>query len=229
MKRFAKWLLGFFVLLVVLLGAGIFMLSGFFFQLEPWPSNTSIAIAPAIPERPNILLLVAEDLSPRIGASGDPVAQTPHIDQLASEGVRYPNTFTTAGVCAPSRAALILGMHQISTGGQHMRTATRPEGSYKSVPPAQVKAFPELLRAAGYYTFNTAKNDYQFSGALTGSGPFTIWDAENDQELWRSRPSDAPFFGMLNFGETHESAMFSSLGSRPNSATAPGHFQHPIW
>ena len=60
--------------------------------------------------RPNILLLMAEDMSPRVGAFGDSVARTPNLDRLAAEGVRYPNVFTTAGVCAPSRAALILGM-----------------------------------------------------------------------------------------------------------------------
>ena len=75
------------------------------------------------PERPNILLLVAEDLSPRIGAFGDAVARTPNLDRLAAEGTRFTNVFTTAGVCAPSRAALILGRHQISTGTQHMRSS----------------------------------------------------------------------------------------------------------
>ena len=67
-------------------------------------------------DRPNILLLMAEDLSPRIGAFGDAVAITPNIDQLANDGVRYTNVFTTAGVCAPSRAAIIMGMHQQSFG-----------------------------------------------------------------------------------------------------------------
>ena len=94
-----------------------------------------LAGAQTLPQRPNILLLMAEDMSARVGAFGDPVAVTPHLDALAAQGVRYTNTFTTAGVCAPSRAAHILGMHQISTGTQHMRSSTRPEGSYYSVPP----------------------------------------------------------------------------------------------
>ena len=78
---------------------------------------------------------MAEDMSPRVGAFGDRVAVTPNLDALAKQGVRYTNTFTTAGVCAPSRAALILGMHQIATGTQHMRSSSRPEGGYYSVPP----------------------------------------------------------------------------------------------
>jgi arylsulfatase A-like enzyme len=80
-----------------------------------------------------------------------------------------------------------------------------------------VKAFPELLRAAGYYTFVTEKLDYQFSEHATGTGPFTVWDAEDDPALWRGRAPGQPFFGMLNFLETHESGLFTPLGSLPHS------------
>lgn len=155
-------------------------------------------------ERPNILLLVAEDLSPRIGSYGDPVATTPSLDQLAEQAVRYTRAFTTAGVCAPSRAALMTGMHQVSFGAQHMRASTR---GYLTVPPAEVKAFPELMRAAGYYTFTNQKLDYQFSDLFAGTGPFTIWDAEGDGTSWQGRGEDQPFFGLINLLETHESRL----------------------
>lgn len=168
--------------------------------------------------QPNILLLMAEDMSSRVGVFGDSVAVTPHLDALAAEGVRYPNTFTTAGVCAPSRAAHILGMHQISTGTQHMRSSTRPDGSYYSVPPAGVKAYPELLRAAGYYTYTDNKLDYQFSSALPNSGPPTIWDVEGAAApQWRNRADEQPFFGLINFMVTHESGVFRPLGDAPES------------
>ena len=104
-------------------------------------------------ERPNILLLVAEDLSPRIGAFGDAQADTPNIDALAARGTRYTHAFTTAGVCAPSRAALITGQHQISFGAQHMRSSTGPLGEYYAQPDPEVRALPELLRGSGYFTF----------------------------------------------------------------------------
>jgi len=172
----------------------------------------------AAAERPNILFLVAEDLSARVAAFGDPVAVTPHLDALAAEGVRYPNVFTTAGVCAPSRAALVTGIHQISLGAQHMRSSSAPDGDYRAVPPAEVKAFPERLRAAGYATFTSLKLDYQFSGVFPGSGPFTIWDAEDDEALWDVADAGQPWFGMLNYGETHESGLFRPLGAWPHSA-----------
>ena len=83
------------------------------------------------------------------GAYGDEVARTPNIDQLANEGVRFTHTFAAAGVCAPNRSALITGVYPQSMGTQQMRTS---QMKYEAVPPASVKAFPELLRLAGYAT-----------------------------------------------------------------------------
>ena len=208
------WLMA---VLLILIGLASIYLYSTSFKLGNWKYDCSQVETNNLPDKPNILLLVAEDMSARVGAFGDSLALTPNIDKLAARGVRFPNTFTTAGVCAPSRAALILGMNQISTGTQHMRTSGRPNGGYQSVPPPEVKAFPELLRGAGYYTFNAAKEDYQFSGTTPGSGPFTIWDAENDPNLWRSRQKNQPFFGMVNFMETHETGLFTPLGNKPNS------------
>lgn len=153
-------------------------------------------------ERPNILLIVAEDMSSRVGSFGDVVATTPAIDALAQEGVRFPHTFTAAGVCAPSRAALITGVHPQSMGAQHMRTSTL---NYEAVPPLEIKAFPELLRRVGYATGNTVKTDYQFGK------PFTVWDyddakpgAKPDLAVWRQLPDDKPFFAMITLLSTHE-------------------------
>ena len=163
--------------------------------------------------RPNILLIVAEDMSARVGAFGDELARTPALDRLANQGIRYPNTFTTSGVCAPSRSTLMTGVHAISMGTQHMRTGHGIPGHfdtpYEAVPPPEVKAFPELLRRAGYATANLAKTDYQFGE------PFTIWDlhagdylSAPDPTLWRDLrrdlPGERPFFAMLNLLVTHE-------------------------
>ncbi len=159
--------------------------------------------AAAASEQPNIVLIVAEDMSARVGAFGDPVARTPHIDRLAAEGVRYTQVFSASGVCAPNRSALITGVYPQSLGTQHMRTANR---DYQAVPPPAVKAFPELLRSAGYATANSAKTDYQFGE------PFTLWDVNHgnfalpaDLALWRRLPKHKPFFVMINLTATHES------------------------
>lgn len=164
----------------------------------------------AAPQRPNILLVVFEDMSARVGAYGDPIANTPHFDRLAAEGVRYTNVYTTAGVCAPARAALITGRYQQTMGGQHMRTHNSRPGftgmgpaEYMAVPPPQVKAFPELLRAAGYYVINNGKTDYQFGE------PFTVWDESSPEADWNNRPDGTPFFAMVNLLTTHEVFLFA--------------------
>ena len=160
-------------------------------------------------DRPNVVILMAEDLGSRVGAFGDPVALTPNIDRLAASGVRFTNAFTTAGVCAPSRAAHITGMHQVAIGAQHMRTSSHQPNEYRAVPPPEVKAYPELLRRAGYYTLTNGKLDYQFSTYAAGSGPFTIWDYEGGDPDWNRREPGQPFYALINFSMTHESRMFA--------------------
>ena len=168
---------------------------------------------PAPPARPNIVWISNEDMSPRLGAYGDALARTPVLDRLAKESVRYTHAFTTAPVCAPSRAAIITGMYQTTIGAHHMRTTEDrvPElpGPYLAVPPFYVKAFPEYLRAAGYYTSNRAKTDYQFGV------PFTIWDDLGRDAHWRNRANkDQPFFSVFNLEVTHESQIFPSSPAR---------------
>lgn len=180
------------------------------------------ADGPSPADRPNILLIVAEDMSGRVGAFGDDVADTPSIDALAAQGVRFPNAFTVSGVCAPSRSGLITGVYPISMGTHQMRTGQGVPGtdveSYEAVPPPDVKAFPELLRAAGYATANFAKTDYQFGE------PFTIWDLDAGSfvspdvpALWRQLPEDRPFFVMINLMATHESRLATPGGDYPEA------------
>lgn len=156
-------------------------------------------------DRPNIVLIMADDVSSKVRAFGDELALTPNIDALAQQGVRYNQFYTVAGVCSPSRAAHITGTYPISIGAMHMRTADK---KYDAVPPADVKAYPELLRQAGYATANVAKKDYQFGE------PFTIWDVEvggfigdPDLAVWRKLPKEKPFFAMVTLLSTHESRL----------------------
>jgi arylsulfatase A-like enzyme len=183
---------------------------------------------PLSADRPNIVWISTEDMSPRLGAYGDALARTPAIDRLAKQGTRFTNAFTTAPVCAPSRAAIITGMHQAAIGAQHMRTTEDrvPElpGPYLAVPPFYVKAFPEYLRAAGYFTSNRSKTDYQFGE------PFTIWDDLGPKAHWRNRRDPAqPFFSVFNITVTHESQIFPSSPARKGKppATDPAKVQVP--
>ncbi|MCZ6677672.1 MAG: sulfatase-like hydrolase/transferase [Candidatus Poribacteria bacterium] len=158
--------------------------------------------------RPNILWISLEDTSPRFGCYGDPIARTPNIDRLAAGGRRFPNAFSTAGVCAPSRSAIITGMYATSIGTHQMRTThTNPNTPemptpYAAVPPHYVKTFTEYLRAAGYYCTNNKKTDYQFTP------PITAWDECSDDAHWRHRDDGQPFFSVFNPTVTHESGMW---------------------
>lgn len=170
-------------------------------------------------DRPNIILIATEDMNARIGAFGDPVANTPNLDALAKESVRFTNAFTMAGVSAPSRAGLITGVFAHTIGLQHMRTATRPEGAYVGVPPSWIKGYPELLRRSGYFTYNDTKTDYQFTRGHADVGPFSLWSAHGDYGnmddlrvpvAWRNYDLQGkPFFMNFNPQITHESALFT--------------------
>jgi uncharacterized sulfatase len=142
-------------------------------------------------QRPNILWISAEDLSPDLGCYGDPHAITPNLDRLASQGVRFERAFSTAPVCAPSRSSIITGMYATSIGSHHMRSS--------AVPPAYVKCFPEYLRAAGYFCTNNAKTDYNFPP------PLSAWDENGRDAHWEHRAKGQPFFAVFNFEQTHES------------------------
>lgn len=175
-------------------------------------------------DRPNIVWISAEDLSPRLGAYGDEVARTPNLDRLASEGVLYTRAFTSAGVCAPSRAGMITGMYQNSWGGHNMRVTHEAPGlptPYYAVPPPYVKAFTEYLRAAGYFTSNDVKNDYQIGE------PATVWDENKRGAHWRSplRDEGQPFFSVFNFTTTHESR--SWIGPEEETTTDPSSVEVP--
>ena len=101
--------------------------------------------------KPNIIWLVAEDLSPYLPSFGDSTIVTPNLDRLAKEGVRYSNVFSVSGVCAPSRSAIVTGMYPTSIGAHHMRTlsqqpAAKEKGliNYEVVPPPNVKMVSQI-------------------------------------------------------------------------------------
>ena len=180
-----------------------------------WPTLAAYLLwaltiqAQPTPSRPNILWLSVEDMSPHLGCYGDLSVPTPNLDRLAAAGIRYTRAFTAAGVCAPSRNAIITGRMQTSNGAHNMRTLnnTYPEQtglpkSYSVVMPEGVKPFTEYLRAAGYWCTNNAKTDYQFE-----DGP-TFWDQNGKTAHYLGRPAGMPFFAVFNSTTTHESQVW---------------------
>ncbi len=142
-------------------------------------------------DRPNILWLTIEDASCNLGCYGDSYADTPNLDRLAAEGVRYTRAFGTASVCTPCRSTLITGMYPIRLGSQHLRSEIRL--------PAEIPCFPALLRKAGYYCTNNVKEDYNFRK------PPGVWDESSTMAHWRHRKPGQPFFAVFNCMMTHQS------------------------
>ncbi|MBE2319695.1 sulfatase-like hydrolase/transferase [Solirubrobacter sp. CPCC 204708] len=145
---------------------------------------------------------------PFIGAYGDPFARTPNLDAFAREGVRYETAYATAPVCAPSRFSLITGKYAETCGPAHnMRAIAKM--------PASVRGFPEYLRAAGYYTTNNAKTDYNANIDLAAT-----WNANGGTAHWRGRPTpETPFFAQFTSQLTHESQLFSTTPLTTDPAT----------
>lgn len=165
----------------------------------------------AEPARPNVVWFISDDLSPYLGAYGDAVARTPTIDALAATGIRFDAAWADAPVCAPSRFALITGLYSATAGpAHHMRATARM--------PSSVRAWPELLRRAGYYTLNNFKGDYNADIDVAAT-----WDDASPTAHWRNRPAGAPFFAQFTSLTTHESSVFVH---RPGQ-TDPAHVRIP--
>ena len=146
-------------------------------------------------DRPNVLWITAEDMSPTLGCYGDAWATTPNIDALAEESVLYTNAFASAPVCSPSRSCLINGVEAPSQGTQNMRSAFPI--------PNSMTGFPSFLRSAGYFTSNNVKTDYNsgnYQQIIEAS-----WDVSSDTADWRNRQTGKPFFSIFNLMTSHQS------------------------
>ena len=139
--------------------------------------------------RPNILWFVVDDMSAHFSCYGETLIETPHVDQLAREGLRFTDAHVTAPVCSTCRSAFMTGMHQASVGVHHHRSG-RDRTQIKL--PDGVVPIPQLFQDAGYYTCNGSgisgkqrtKTDYNF-----------VWDKQvYDATDWRDRAPGQPFF-----------------------------------
>ena len=146
-------------------------------------------------QRPNIVWIIAEDMSPNFGYNGETLIKTPNVDKMASEGVVFNRAYVTAPVSSASRSALITGMHQTSIGAQNHRSS---KGEHHIYLPENIKTIPEYFREAGYYVTNqylqgvkwgkAGKEDYNF-----------MYDSKNlyNGIDWKTREKDQPFFSQI--------------------------------
>lgn len=171
----------------------------FLVLLFPWLATLALA-APAA--RPNFVWIIADDLSPDLGAYGYPGVKTPHLDRLAAEGRRYLNAYASAPVCSSSRSAFILGTYQTTTG-LHAHDVENPQPLA-----APYRHLPALLREAGWYVTNapapgTVRNGRPLTRAKThynfAHTPAQMFDGTH----WRQRAPGQPFFAQYQVAEPH--------------------------
>ncbi|MGH9750629.1 MAG: sulfatase family protein, partial [Candidatus Polarisedimenticolia bacterium] len=165
----------------------------------PAPARPAVAAArpAAPPERPNLLVILADDLGTGdLGAYGNPAVKTPHLDRLARSGLRFDRAFLTISSCSPSRCSLLTGRYPHATGA----------GDSHDPLPASQTTVAETLRAAGYYTAAVGK--WHLGDDAVRRFDRVIRDAvrsgcENWVGALRDRPKDRPFFFWFAASDAH--------------------------
>lgn len=176
-------------------------------------------------QKPNIIWIITEDISPELGCYGYQQVQTPNLDALAKEGTRYNNMYVTGSVCSISRSALITGMYQTTIGAHNHRS--HQDDGY--ILPAPVKPITEFLAAAGYYrvlaemTPNGIKPtehlDYNFN-----------WSNKYfDGHHWNERKSGQPFFAEIHVSVTHRGPIWKTAVQKHQPQIDPDKLRLPVY
>lgn len=150
---------------------------------------TAVAAAPR-----NVLLIVADDHGRDIGAYGNPVIQTPNMDRLAREGVRFTHAFCTTASCSPSRSVILTGLHNHANGQYGLQHGIHHFSTFETV-----QSLPKILARNGYRTARVGKyhlwpeSVYPFETVIEGNvggkrNPTTMAEASRDFIADRSKP-----------------------------------------
>ena len=155
---------------------------------------------------PNVLLIVSEDNSPSLSCYGDSCVETPHLDKLASEGVRFERAFVATASCSESRSAILTGLYPHQNG--QIGLATHKYSMHRNWP-----NIPSLLKQEGYRTGIIGKLhvnpesafpfDFRWNAAAFCS--FSHRDVRKIAEVAEGfiTESDQPFFLMVNYPDAH--------------------------
>jgi arylsulfatase A-like enzyme len=181
-------------------------------------TNVGVAAAAPVLKRPNILFIMTDDHAAHaISAYGSVVNQTPNLDRLAREGMRFDRCFVVNSICTPSRATILTGKYSHLNG---VPVFNRFDGSQPTV--------AKYLRAAGYYTGMIGKwhlgsdptgfdqwiilpgqGVYFDPAFLTPEGRKVINGYATDVitdlaiDFLKNRPKDQPFFLMCHHKAPH--------------------------
>lgn len=147
---------------------------------RPEPVSASSPSAAVTPQPPNIIFLLTDDQrADTLSIAGHQDVQTPNIDQLARNGVRYTNAFTVQPICAPSRFAFLSGQYERTSGLGFNSPYQVSERQWQ-------QTYPALLREAGYFTGFIGKFGVQYYELAE--------QAASKFDYWRAHDGWLPFF-----------------------------------
>lgn len=156
-------------------------------------------------DRPNVLWVVMDDISPWMSCYGDATVETPNFQLIADTGVCFERAYSTAPVCTPARSAVITGMYQTTIGAHHHYSSFEEWRGKRmdSWEPNHLgcRTIPELFKSAGYYTFNEGKNHYNFVDRndmlFDRKGSDSAFQGAENGTEWSGKDGDQPFFGQI--------------------------------
>ena len=123
-------------------------------------------------DRPNIVVIMADDMGfSDLGCYGGEV-QTPNLDRLAENGLRFTN-FYNAARCCPSRASLLTGLYPHQTGLGYMTSVDYHLPGYRADLNEQCVTIAEVLKSEGYHTYMSGK--WHVTHSLFEGGPSHTW------------------------------------------------------
>jgi N-sulfoglucosamine sulfohydrolase len=163
----------------------------------------------AEPPRRNVVLLVADDLGFQLGCYGDPKVQTPHIDGLARNGVRFTQGFATVSSCSPSRASLYTGLYTHTSGQYGLAHAAHNFHTRDNV-----ESLPRVLGRAGYRTGIIGKvhvlpqKVYPFDVEIARGigGNRSVAEMGRQARRFFADSGARPFLLVVGFADPHRSA-----------------------
>jgi arylsulfatase A-like enzyme len=162
-----------------------------------------LASLAAAADKPNIVWIVVDDMSPHFACYGETAIKTPNVDSLAAVGTRFSKAFVTAPICSICRSALITGRYQTSIGCQNHRSGS---AKFPITLPADTPVVPQLLRKAGYHCSNVSVDHFLRTGEETSKPTKVaktdynfVWDGSATYETthWAKRTKEQPFFAAV--------------------------------
>jgi N-sulfoglucosamine sulfohydrolase len=171
-------------------------------------------------KRPNLLLICAEDMGPTVGCYGDTQAQTPNLDKLAAEGIRFDNAYVTQASCSPSRSSILTGLYPHQTG----QLGLAHYGYAMLTKPVKM---PNRLKRSGYMTGIMGKlhvgpeKSFQFDYRGIPHGKTHNPDAvAKDFRNFLAKTEGKPFLFYLNLIDAH-APFLAQVDGFPENPTTP--------